>query len=266
MFIINKYVARFGNNVFQYFACKLIQYYVNKNHNANFEYKIYTNESIENCIFIDEEKFVEFYYLVKHGYLPDKNVILFGFFQKCEIFIPNKDLILKWFNDDNGEYINGETTIKDITTYINNFKPIFEETDLILHLRYDDYRYYGFKCIHNDSIVNLMKNEKFNIFTKVKIICNIRADWEVDNIKYIISKFPDKQFEVFHQDDLLNDFSKLYYSKNIICSNSTFCWLAVFLGNCNNFNYVPDKWFAPNQSLLKIDEKSIVFNTKYECE
>lgn len=248
--------GRFGNNLIQYFTAKILCKYLNTKSNI-FEVACNKNIKGENCITITDETFDEFYKRVREGYIPDNNIILKGYFQFDYLMIENKEFILSIFNDSNTDFINKNYKIKDIYSFIRSFKTDIPSTDIVVHLRLNDF--YD-KTLHPNSIIDVI-DSNFSLSNKISIVSEIK-DYDGQYVNYLVHNLIKIGYDVrvYCNGNFLEDFSRLYYSKNIICSNSTYCWMAVFLGNDNDVNYVPNKWYSENQKLNIVDSKSIIYN------
>jgi hypothetical protein len=56
--------------------------------------------------------------------------------------------------------------------------------------------------------------------------------------------------------------SRIYHATNILCSNSTFCWIPALLGKSKN-NWMPDKNTCLNQNFYKINKDTRLYNVAY---
>ena len=56
--------------------------------------------------------------------------------------------------------------------------------------------------------------------------------------------------------------ARLNSAKNVFCSNSTFCWIPVILGRCEN-NWLPAKNTCNNQRFFKINEYTQRYPVEY---
>lgn len=211
--------GRFGNNLFQFAAGKLLSKILNLNfHNPldpkNY-FNIFNNETatINNPIkYINDN---EFKHIIKNSYdsnfllqLKNSNIkTLFcaGYFQYSWALDMYCDEVRKFF------------ILPDVQ--INN-------EDLAVHIRLGDFKF----CHYNSGIIDynwyldILKNKQYK---KLYIIVEAPTCKEEEN--YL------KKFETFNPSFISNspfeDFNFLRKFKKVIISNSTFSWWASFLGN-----------------------------------
>jgi len=179
-----------------------------------------------------------------------------GYFQKSNIFLYLRQILLKYFNVLNNTYINN--------TYINNYYNIPNEhkisdfcgihtkhtiecdKSLILHLRLDDF-------IHNNSppnifdMVELSKYIDSISFTKLYIVCDILTkNWEIKYVNYFTNKYN----AIILNGTFMDDFNLLKLSNRLVTSQSTFCWIAAYLGNAQEV-FIPYSNFHKEHQILK---------------
>lgn len=114
---------------------------------------------------------------------------------------------------------------------INNFQRRFGEDEVVLHLRLDDF--IGDRvCIHYNEYFYIFATLPTTIKKVIVIVDKCREQWELDylNIVYTFCINRNLEIQIESGVELLDDFCKLYYSKNFVSSNSTFSYLAGLLG------------------------------------
>jgi hypothetical protein len=143
-----------------------------------------------------------------------------GFFQQSKRYIPYRDQIKSWL-------------VKPYKT--TNFK------DIVIHLRADDYG--KAHRIHPRWFTDILDKETFE---KVYIVMN---PIEPEYLTYFDRH--EYQFQVI-SGTVKHDFEFIASFNKIICSNSTFCWWAAFLGNPECV-YTFAKWL-PNNPQIDLTE------------
>lgn len=238
--------GRFGNNLFQYFASKIIT-------------KIYQDIiPIGNDVFvIDDPIYKELceYYILNNKPKEIKNcrmIVLDGYFQYGDILNYFYDYISSLITEDNDEYISTGIKVKDLLQTV----PV-NKNDLVIHVRLDDYMHERSNCeiVHYDYYTSVIENTKYD---NLIIVCDrIIKDYEIE----YMSNF-DIYNPVYHQKSLLEDFIFLKSANRIISSNSTLSWLAAFLSNAQEI-HVPKSNYHVNQRLWNIRDTSILHTIKF---
>jgi len=138
------------------------------------------------------------------GLLADptpQRLILDGWFQRGEYYWPYRDRILKWFG-------------KDPAIQMPDFQP-----DLIVHVRRDDYLYYGWALpfsYYEEAI------ERLN--PPGGRIC-ILTDDPTDPFFRLFERWQPQ----FYHGDMLQEFWLMAQAPRLVLSQSTFSWWAAFL-------------------------------------
>jgi hypothetical protein len=263
--------GRFGNNLFQYLATKILQLKL-KNENRNYEYEydydyhLKFNENINDIFIVNDENFLNIIENV-HIIPLNSSIYLDGYFQFEKHILENKIYVSSIINEKNDEKINDKYTVSDLSRKLNSFNQfssIFNENLLVVHLRLDDF--IGDKvCMHYINYYNIISMIPDTI-KKVKIIVDkCKQNWELEYLKIIYSIYINANLEVKIESggELLDDFCKLYYSKNLLSSNSTFCYLAGLLGN-HKLSWCPSNCKKyPHQKIEKFNNDTITIDTIY---
>ena len=107
--------GRFGNNLYQYFACKIIGKFMNK----KYEFINNCSADIKSSSFIITDN--NFYDVYDEKIKIDKdNILLSGYFQSVRHINENIDFIRELLTDDNEEHINSTYKVKDIVNSCKN--------------------------------------------------------------------------------------------------------------------------------------------------
>ena len=247
--------GRFGNNLFQYFATKVIGKYSNKNY-------VYKKRFLT---VIGDNNYEDTYNKCKNNssYL-EGDIFVDGYFQTTHWINEEKDYINSLLTLDNTDKINDSYTVKDIVEALNSFdKSSINEDDLVVHIRLDDFYHQGYnsEVIHpvflRDYILPLMNTFKRCIF----VVDTLKKDWEREYMN-ILLLIPNS---ISVTNDMLKDFSLLFYSKNVLLCRSTFGWIASLISPHNKKVWFPEQFPLINshQIIPKFNDNSIHFNPIY---
>lgn len=256
--------GRFANNLFQYFITKIISI-----NNPQFEY-IFNHRftSNDNVFTVDESNYIDVLNMITL-IPPHCSINVVGYFQNYEIINKYKEVILNTIftetNNDKFTLNNYDTncisaTISELVKYIKNNSHLLQQNKdkLIVHIRLGDYED---KITNVHILTNLIYKITYNDEIKEVVLITDRYNrpQDIQYIQLLQFHFPCMKVTT---GTIMDDFSTIYYATRIICSNSTFSWMAVFLGNNNKVNYVPNKWYTHTQKLTKIDDNTIT----YDCD
>ena len=283
--------GRFGNNLFQYYATQVLMKLLNEfdGKYEKYEFK-YRNEITSShpdldltpngYIKIEDDKFLQYYRQLKNKKYPKelrgKNIWMFGFYQFYDFLKDNMDFVQSLFSVDNKDHINDQISMDQFAYQIkvencpstNNNNE--SENVLYLHTRLDDFLQYG----HNNNIISfpsyvtLIKDsiikENPHIDTVIIVVDKIRRDFEAYYLTNFIKEITNIPMKCsYHSGNMWQDFAMLYYAKNLVCSNSTFCWWAGLLGDSFQ-NWFPDTMkYNENQQFNKLNDKTKVFKVAY---
>jgi len=199
MSVTTKFNGRLGNNLFQYTLARLyaeqhgLKLITKWNNGQYFRTtEPMTGESISGPIFnITDNNYEEFSGTRHQAHFS-------GYFQRSKWYKPHRDKIKSYF---------------DLPMVQPN------DSDLVLHIRAGDYHNMGV-VIHPNWYKNILRQETYNrLFI---VMSPLEAD--------ILDQF--KEFNpIIVSSSVYNDFLFIRNFKKIICSNSSFCWWAAFLGD-----------------------------------
>jgi hypothetical protein len=258
--------GRFGNNLFQYLATKILQLKLkNNNRNYDYEYHLKINENINDKFIVNDDNFLNIIENV-HIIPLNSSIYLDGYFQFEKHILEDKNYILSIINEKNNENINDKYKVSDVSKKLNSFDQfnVFNENELVIHLRLDDF--IGDKvCMHYENYFNVLSKIPYTIKKVTIIVDKCKQRWELEYLNLIYSFCINKNLEVKIESgaELLDDFCKLYYAKNLLSSNSTFCYLAGLLGN-HKLTWCPSNYKVyPCQKIEKFNENTITIDTIY---
>lgn len=271
--------GRFGNNLFQYLAMKLIQFELSKR-NRNYEYVF--NIVPENSFTINDDNYLDILErlqgeasvttdnenpqnidIVDIIHL-DKNIHLSGYFQFDKHIIKNKEYITSILNQENTDKINENYTVSLLASKINNFQRRFTENEVVLHLRLDDF--IGDRvCMHYNEYFYIFATLPTTIKKAIIVVDKCIEQWELEylNIIYVFCINRNLEIQIESGGNLLDDFCKLYYSKNFVSSNSTFSYLAGLLGTHEKTWCPSNRKRYLHQKIEKFDENTQTLEIEY---
>lgn len=253
-------MGRFGNNLFQYIATKIIQ---NKLLISNRVYTYNYKSKPENSFIINDNNYFEI--LNDVSIIPlDKNIYLDGYFQFDKHIRENKKYILSILNENNSERINDNYIVSLFWNKINSFNRIFREDEVVMHLRLNDFLWENV-CIHYTQYIDIINNLPTHIKKIIIVVDKCRDKWELDyiNILYLLSINKNLIVQIESGDDIIEDFCKMYYSINFLSSNSTFSYLAGLLGE-HKLSWCPNnKIRYPHQCVEKFNDETYSFDSQY---
>ncbi len=257
MKISYKVSGRFGNNLFQYIAMKLVQNELSKK-DTFIEY-VY-NTPLENPFVVTDDNF--FNVLNDVSPLVNRNVYLDGYFQLDEHIIKNKGYINAAINTYNNENINDNIKVSFLANKLRDNKYEFNN-EYVLHLRLDDF--IGDRIVMKpDMYIDVISSLK-KVSQLIIVVDKLKYPWEIEYIRMIheyATKVKKMYVTISSEDDMFKDFCKLYYAPNLISSNSTFSYLAGLLGT-HKYTWCPVNTIYSHQSISKFDENTVSKQVEY---
>ena len=252
-------IGRFGNNLLQYFATKVIAKYTNK----IFVYKTKFSNVIE------DHKFKDTYYeCIKNPSCLEGNIYMYGYFQKDFWINKEREYLYSLLTEDNEDRFNDNLLIKDLVYAIKNVRNdllelVTNRDNLIVHVRLDDFIYNGFNTdvinpyFLRDYIKDIISLRKYK--KCIFIVDILRQDWEREYMNILLS-IPNSMVLT---NDMLTDFSLLFYSKNLMVSRSSFSWIASGCSIHNENIWVPTTTKDTHQNFNSLGKNSISFEAIY---
>jgi hypothetical protein len=246
--------GRFANNLIQYFAAKVLCKLTGK----KYEYKLRTHSQKT----IGDIEYLKIYDNIKNNKSSlEGYILLTEFFQQKEWILQEREYLLSLILIDNEDSINDTYKVSDLAKAINENKNMPENEELVIHVRLDDYFHQG----HNSDIIDPYSlSDYVNTlgFREHKIVCDVlRQEWEKKYIDILLKNIPNCKVV---NNSLLEDFSIMYYAKNIVLSRSTFSWMASILSPYTINSWFPLRNFKCNrQTIDTINERTINFTPKY---
>jgi len=225
---ILKYKGRFGNKLFIYITSRVYATINNLKFNANLSNSFLDIVEPINTGFDDT---LPIKIITSSDYIDDELKYYGNYRYKFSGFFQNSEYLNKY-----------EKLIKGFFR-IPKFELNYQ--DVILHIRLSDFMRDedSSEVINPEYYINTLKLLKYS---KLYIVTDkIRYKWEKDYLEKFNHLKP-----IFYHNSVKNDFYKLMQFNNVICSNSSFCYWAIFLSNSTNiFTF---KWHGFVGKKLKI--------------
>ena len=241
--------GQFGNNLFQYFASEIIKkIYGYDKVTPTFEINLEFNTVIDDFKF---KRIIAAYIAGEKLPIDDtKDILMYGFLQRSEIFLKERDYIRSLFVEDNVNNISNRIKISNIIKYKSKHTVEPTENDLVLHVRLAGaFQWADFIDMENktsqlyepEKVKEIIRGIKYN---KLYIVCNTpKADWE----KEYLSEFDDLNPEII-SGVLGDDFDFMLKAKKLITSASTMSWMAAYLGNANEIHIPYNTYYGGFES------------------
>lgn len=231
--------GQFGNNLFQYFAAEIIK-------------KIYEYDEVKPTFYInfdfntviDDALFKKIISAHLNGQRlqidTSKDILLYGYFQRSEIFLNEREFIRSLFVESNTNNISNRIKISNIIKYKSNHNVKPGENDLVLHIRLTGaFDWAEFKTDTTDIVPSQLYSPdkikdiiKTINYDKLYIVCSKpTTDWENE----YLSEF-DELNPTIISGVLGDDFDFLLNAKKLITSSATLSWMAGLLGNANEIH------------------------------
>lgn len=241
--------GQFGNNLFQYFAAEIMKkIYGYDEVKPTFEINLEFNTVIDDFKF---KRIIAAYIAGEKLMIDDsKDILMYGFFQRSEIFLKERDFLRSLFVEDNTNNISNRIKISNIIKYKTKHTIEPTENDLVLHVRLAGaFQWADFIDMENktsqlyepEKVKEIIRGIKYD---KLYIVCNTpKADWE----KEYLSEFEDLKPEII-TGVLGDDFDFMLKAKKLITSASTMSWMAAFLGNANEVHIPYNTYYGGFES------------------
>jgi hypothetical protein len=252
--------GQFGNNLFQYFAAEIIKKIYGYD-----EVKPTFEINLEFNTVIDDAKFKRIMTAYLNGDKVEidtsKDILMYGFFQRSEIFLKEREFIRSLFIEDNNNNISNRIKISSIIKYKTKHTVEPTENDLVLHVRLaGTFQWADFIDMENnepEKVKEIIKGIKYD---KLYIVCNTpKADWE----KEYLSEFDDLNPEII-TGLLGDDFDFMLKAKKLITSASTMSWMAALLGNADEVHIPYNTYYggfeSNNQSLAECSSTAKIYH------
>lgn len=254
MIYIN-YNGRFGNNIFQYCIGRII---AEKYGHGLERYKGENNQFFENCkVELQDQSYArtDNISVLKGHYIDfskcnSSQIVLDGFFQRAEYYLPYREKIKKWFEPPP----------------LYGFSP--SKDDFFLHIRRADFgRPWNGGMLPFSFYTDILNTKKFDRVFISGGTAALGGQKDVD--EDVINAF--KMYDpIYINESSIETFKMIQRFTNVIQSMSTFCWWATFLSDeCKNV-YTPittsGYWSKDSDINLRIDDKKYIYIDNVDVE
>lgn len=258
--------GRLGNCVFPYTLCVIYEMFFGKKYviEPQPDEFVITDELFKTIY--SEESFKNFEFIV-----PQRNICFKGYFQYDYIFYVFKDKIVNYIKSHTHEILSPSNGIQFYNTVLyHDYMPdfILNDNDIVFHVRLED-------ALYPDRATTPLL---LQIHHYKSVIENFRKQFQLlpgtGKIYWILNK-PSMPLEVLHLEFLLSELGGIYEphsieedlcimrkSKNLICSHSTFSWIAAAFSTSPQNVFIPE--FStilnyPHEKFTYLHEKSVVY-------
>lgn len=207
----------FSDNLIQYFAAEII-----KNIYSYDEVKPVFRIDVEMSLFTDNEfNHIISKYLEGEIFEIDtnKDIVLWGNFERSDIFKKERHLIKSLFNVDNNNNISNRIKICNICKYVSKQEHIPTKNDLTLHVSF------GSDLYSPESIIKIIKEISYD---KLYIVSDSPAN---DTEREYLSKFNELN-PIIINGNLGDNFDFILKSNNIITTDNL-SWMGALLSEAD---------------------------------
>lgn len=177
----------------------------------------------------------------RFSHIMISDLYLAGYFQDSVPLVKHRELLLDRFREDTAVISQGGYTLKEFATAP---APALNPDDLVIHIRMGDFA--GGLLIDPAPQLAIIRKE---IHSRLIIVCaKPKTEAEENYLKFFEEFNPVLQYGTE-----LEDFAVLREASRIIVTNSTFSWLAAFMGGAKQ------RWIAVSGELGKISESDIMY-------
>lgn len=257
IYFTNANTGWFGNQLYAYLTAKIINHITG--HEVVFEknvseyYHTYTDWN-----WIDfEKKFLEDNTYRDPAF--SHNIVLSGYFQRSKILNHFRDYLMSIFTPDNNDIItwlwDPIYKASDIIATPSNKK--FTQDELVIHLRLGDFITLGQAIdpsVYFNEIQKLL--ESGTHISKYIIVCQPPEN-KVD--EDYLNHFRKLEPVEIISNTQMEDFKTMQNAKLMICSNSTYSWLAAFFGNADKL-LIARETIHTSPNLVEIGSNSKLFD------
>lgn len=215
---------------------------------------VYNQNELVNPVNVDD--YTWYRWSQDKSILGHTDIFLNGFFQRLDILYPYRDYIKSLFHVDNHEWINSAVRVSDIA---RNYDEIESPSDdeIVMHVRMGDFIHdqYNAHILHPEYYTQIL--DKIHTGGKFTIVCDsLKNPTEEEYIRQF-----DKYSAEFRSTTMIGDFNYIRKAKRIICSNSTYAFMASFLGDPKEI-YMAWTNFYKEQALYPFTENCTIIPSR----
>jgi len=247
-----KYNGRMGNNLFQFAMGKILAEELDQgidSYKGQFSDSILCDGIIQSQTTSRHTTTTLTGNIVNLDSKPPGDIILDGYFQRSEYYLPHRDKIKQWF-----------------ALPESDFEP--NEKDIILHIRRSDF---GWDC--NNGMLplafygDILENGDYD---KVYITGGCSHAGESKDIDNQVLKYFEKYNPIYVDESPIDTFRMIKKFKTVVQSMSTFCWWACFLSDDVKQVYTPivneGYWTKDGDVDLRIDNDKYIYIDNIDVE
>lgn len=253
--IYYKRLGRLGNNIIQYMTARIFNIvfghelvpYASMCKDAR---EIHDNDELfeamkEYILGTDNYKDI----LKSHPF-ANRDIILNGYFQQSELLLFFRSELRCMFTESNETFINNEVRVCDIV----KTKGCANPDEIVVHLRLDDFQE---ETISHVLHPRVYLQELRKLSSPIRIVSEVPRKFSEELYHAVFENIR----PIFQSKSVLEDFATLRDATTLFSSNSTFSWVAAFLGEQKR--YLPEINSWGNQNLQKIEDSDIQLTTTY---
>ena len=258
--------GRLGNCVFPYVLCVLFQMFFNRK---------YVTTPQPDEVYIDDHTFKQIYteenFKKRMFYVPNANICFRGFFQYDYILTMFRNEVIQFIqhnpqpllSPNNLREFSNEILVKD---YLPEFQP--GPNDITIHLRYEDalgpssYTTPLLLKMHEYKNVIQRFCSTFNIVPRTIywVMNKPTVPLEFTMLKFLLSTIGG----VYRPQTIEEDMCLMRKSTNLICSHSTFSWIAAAFHTQEQNCFIPEpntflNDYITHERFLSLHDKSVVY-------
>lgn len=254
----------FGNAVFSQYAAILFAILFDAEI-VNIEDKSKIQEYYDTYIHVDDAYFMN---IVNAKIERDETIIdinrnyfLIGYYQHDSYFVKYKREIIEYIEKNPSQMIFASHYSKPY-----QFMDIIEKKevnvyDVVIHIRLGDFIKLAWTMDPNsliDVIETLDRKENVCIVLKEPV-----TELEKKYVKYILSYLPNVVFEM--NESPIIDYNIMRNARTLVCSCSTFSWVASFMGCENQLVYFPNYHSRWNHEKFRKPHDMIIYYEFKRC-
>ena len=233
--------GRFGNNIFQYIVAKILC----KEHG----YELVDSARDLGFRFVNFNDIMWHRWVLEKRILYGRPILVNGFFQRLDMLLPYRDYIKSLLHEDNHEFINDTIRVSDLVRAYNSVDTPYHN-EIVMHVRLDDFMHdrHNSHILHPEfytSILDMIKGDD-----KLSIVCDTLKNKEEEEYMREFERYSPE----FRTRSMLEDFAYIMKAKRLISSNSTFAFVASFLGDPEEV-YIPWTNFYKEQGYCQFAPK-----------
>lgn len=251
----------FGNNFFGYLTMKIIQRQYGHEYTEKKEDLVNPIEVTDRLWEVYSAAFEKDNGLGIQDFVG-RDLLMNGYYQNSKVLYAFREYLQTFLTPENEDYITplDEPQVVRVCDIVNTKLDILPgEEDIVIHVRLGDFKHAGnSEILHPQSYFTVLDNLQFK--TLYIVVKEPEEAFEYHYLNLFKQRYPN--VVIRSSQNLVDDFVFLMKSPRIVISNSTFCWIAAFLGNPKE-NYVLRNTYYDGQHLDHVNQHSILCGVRY---